>query len=268
MPILTLAGGARLAYGDSGAGRPLVLVHGSPAEGRAWGRVARHLAIGFRVLTPDMPGYGASDALPAAAPPATAAMAAAVGALIAAMGEPVWVAGHSYGGNVALHAALAQRARIKGLALFEPVFFRGLELAGERAALDSARLHFEDYVRRVEGGESAAVSRMVDFWFGAGAFDRLPAPARGFLEKTAPKNAADVKSSFRERIGAAELAAFDRPALIAYGASSPPVVGVIATTLARLLPRAEALSVAGGTHAMLDTHPDAVAALINRLAVR
>jgi pimeloyl-ACP methyl ester carboxylesterase len=55
MPILTLAGRGKVAFGDAGAGAPLVLVHGSPAEGRAWGRVARHLP-GFRVLTPDLPG--------------------------------------------------------------------------------------------------------------------------------------------------------------------------------------------------------------------
>jgi len=263
MPALTLSDGSRLAYGESGAGTPLVLVHGSPAEGRAWGRVARHLASGFRVLTPDMPGYGGSDALPA---PGTAAMAAAVGALIAAQDAPVWVAGHSYGGNVALHAALAQRARVKGLALFEPVFFRGLALDGERTELEAARAHFEDYVRRVESGDAAAVYRMIDFWFGAGAFAGLPPPVRGFLEKSAAKNAADVKAAFRETVAAADLAAFDRPAFVAHGAKSPPVVGAIAAALARLLPQAEAVPIAGGTHAMLDTHPEAVAALINRLA--
>ncbi len=266
MPTLTLRDGTRMAYGDSGAGRPIVLVHGSPAEGRAWGRVAKHLASGFRMLTPDLPGYGGSDPLPAAGARGTAAMAAAVAALIAAQAEPVWVAGHSYGGNVALHAALAERGRVKGIALFEPVFFRGLQLDGERRELEAARAHFEDYVRRVEGGETVAVYRMIDFWFGTGAFDRLPPPVRGFLENAAVRNAADVKAAFRETVAAADLAAFDRPAIVAHGAVSPPVVAAIATTLARLLPRAQALPIAGGTHAMLDTHPEAVAALINRLA--
>lgn len=61
MPTLTLASGSKVAFGDAGAGPPLVRVHGSPAEGRAWSRVARHLGA-FRVLTPDLPGYGGSDA--------------------------------------------------------------------------------------------------------------------------------------------------------------------------------------------------------------
>ncbi len=263
MPSVTLASGATIAYGESGEGPPLVLVHGSPAEGRAWGRVARHLAA-FRVLTPDLPGYGGSARMPNAA--GTAAMAEAVVAVIDAAGAPVWLAGHSYGGNVALHAALARRARIRGLALFEPVFFRGLALAGEQAMLAAAEAHFGDYVRRVESGEHGAVSRMIDFWFGDGAFPKLPAPVQAYLVKSAVTNAADVKSALTEIVSAEALAAFAVPALIAYGGQSPATVPAIAQALARLLPQARTEAIGGATHAMLDTHPDIVAALIGRVA--
>ena len=136
MPSLTLSDRATVAFGDAGAGAPLVLVHGSPADGRAWGRVARHLA-GFRILTPDLPGYGGSDPLRDGS--GTPAMAGAVAAIIDAAGAPVWLAGHSYGGNVALHAALARRADVRGIVLFEPVFFRALALAGERKELALGR---------------------------------------------------------------------------------------------------------------------------------
>lgn len=263
MPGITLANGATIAYGETGAGPPLVLVHGSPAEGRAWGRVARHLGA-FRVLTPDLPGYGGSGRLPHGA--GTAAMADAVAAVIDAAGAPVWLAGHSYGGNVALHAALARRARVRGLALFEPVFFRGLALAGEHAVLAAAEAHFGDYVRRVEGGEHGAVSRMIDFWFGDGAFPKLPAPVQAYLVKSAVTNAADVKAALTENVSAEALAAFAVPTLIAYGAASPAAVPVIAHALAKLLPQASAEPIAGATHAMLDMHPEAVAALIGRVA--
>lgn len=196
----------------------------------------------------------------------TAAMAEAVAAVIDAAGAPVWLAGHSYGGNVALHAALARHPRIRGLALFEPVFFRGLALAGERAALAAAEAHFGDYVCRVERGEHGAVSRMIDFWFGEGAFPKFPAPVQAYLVKSAVTNAADVKAALTENISAGVLAAFAVPTLIAYGASSPAAVPAIAHALARLLPQAKAEAIAGATHAMLDTHPEAVAALIGRVA--
>ncbi len=266
MPDLILANGAKLAYGDTGAGPPLVLVHGSPAEGRAWGRVARHLGT-FRVFTPDLPGYGGSDALRNGA--GTAAMAAAVAAVIdtvAAGAGPVWLAGHSYGGNVALHAALARLACIRGLVLLEPVFFRGLALAGEHGVLAAAQAHFGDYVRRVESGDHGAVSRMIDFWFGDGAFTQLPAPVQAYLTKSAPANAGDVKAALSETLAADALAEFHPPVLIAYGSRSPATVPSIAHALARLLPEARTEAIADATHAMLDTHPERVAALIARMA--
>jgi len=263
MPSVTLASGAKIAYGEAGHGPPLVLVHGSPAEGRAWARVARHLGA-YRVLTPDLPGYGGSERLPNGA--GTAAMAEAVAAVIDTAGAPVWLAGHSYGGNVALHAALARRAHIRGLVLFEPVFFRGLALAGDHVVLAAAQAHFGDYVRRVAGGDHGAVSRMIDFWFGEGAFPTLPAPVQAYLVKCAATNAADVQSALTESVAAEALAAFAVPALIAYGDRSPATVPAIAHALARLLPRAETAAIAGATHAMLDTHPDTVAALIGQVA--
>ncbi len=65
--LLRLADGRRLAYSDRGDpnGYPLVLGHGMPGchrEGTFFHERARH--HGFRILTPDRPGIGASDARP------------------------------------------------------------------------------------------------------------------------------------------------------------------------------------------------------------
>src|SRR5262245_35357018 len=132
------------------AGPSLVLVHGSPGDGRAWTRVSRQLPTDASVVTPDLPGYGS------AAPPSpdtavrTQAMASAIGATIDSCDGPVWLCGHSYGGNVALHAALDRREQVRGLLLLEPVFMRALELSGEREVLAQAREFFSAYVGRVE----------------------------------------------------------------------------------------------------------------------
>jgi len=90
---------------------------------------------------------------------------------------------------------------------------------------------------------------------------------QAYLTGAAPKNAADVKASFAESAEAAALAAFSPRVLIAYGAKSPPVVPAIARALASLLPTAETVPIEGATHAMLDTHPEAVASLIGRVAI-
>jgi len=208
--VLTLRSGASLHFGDVGSGSPLVLLHGSPGSGRAWRNVAKHLPARMRVLTPDLPGNGESDPLPSETPRSTDAVAAAVGELIEHCAEPVWLCGHSYGGNIALHMALLFRKRVMGLALLEPVCMRALDLAGRHAELLDAEAFFTTYLVRVGLGEPDAIGLMIDFWAGAGAYAGLPARQRYFLNETAAKNAEDVRASFSETITAAQLKALDR----------------------------------------------------------
>ncbi|WP_410596914.1 alpha/beta fold hydrolase [Amycolatopsis sp. lyj-23] len=50
-----------LAHDDLGSGRPVLLVHGHPFDRSMWRPQAEHLArSGYRVITPDLRGYGES----------------------------------------------------------------------------------------------------------------------------------------------------------------------------------------------------------------
>ena len=54
--------GVGINYEITGAGRPVVLLHGFPDSGRLWRNQAPVLAdAGFEVIVPDLRGYGASD---------------------------------------------------------------------------------------------------------------------------------------------------------------------------------------------------------------
>jgi pimeloyl-ACP methyl ester carboxylesterase len=56
------SGGVRIEYDVTGAGRPVVLLHGFPDSGRLWRHQVRALAdAGFQVIVPDLRGYGRSD---------------------------------------------------------------------------------------------------------------------------------------------------------------------------------------------------------------
>jgi pimeloyl-ACP methyl ester carboxylesterase len=53
--------GVGIEYQVTGAGRPVVLLHGFPDSGRLWRRQVRALAAaGFQVIVPDLRGYGRS----------------------------------------------------------------------------------------------------------------------------------------------------------------------------------------------------------------
>ena len=56
------AGEAGIEYDVTGAGRPVILLHGFPDSGRLWRNQVPVLAgAGFRVIVPDLRGYGRSD---------------------------------------------------------------------------------------------------------------------------------------------------------------------------------------------------------------
>jgi pimeloyl-ACP methyl ester carboxylesterase len=61
---VSVPGVGKLAYREVGAGSPLILIHGSPGDGRSWSRLVPRLGKRYRVITPDLPGHGGSDALP------------------------------------------------------------------------------------------------------------------------------------------------------------------------------------------------------------
>src|SRR6266516_5413639 len=123
-----------LAHDSAGPsdGPVVVLVHGWPLNRTIWSEVSPRLAAsGFRVLAPDLPGFG--ESLPLLGPrPRVEAYAAELAAFLEGFGPHRFaVAGHSFGGYVAL-----------ALAEMSPHLVGGLGLIASRTGADN------DTVRR------------------------------------------------------------------------------------------------------------------------
>lgn len=108
--------GTKIAYWRSGVGRPLVLVHGSPADHSSFAQLIPHLEPSVTVCAMDRRGRGPSEDGPLYAHEREFEDVAAV---VDALGEEVDLFGHSYGAVCALEAA-----RLAGslgrLILYEP----------------------------------------------------------------------------------------------------------------------------------------------------
>lgn len=117
------AGGIKTNYLEAGAGPPVVLVHGSGPGVTAyanWRLTIPDLAPHFRVLAPDMAGFGFSDK-----PDVVANMARWVGQLtgfLDALGiERASVVGNSFGGGIGIRLAVDHPDRVDRLVLMGSV---------------------------------------------------------------------------------------------------------------------------------------------------
>jgi pimeloyl-ACP methyl ester carboxylesterase len=108
--------GTPLALWTSGAGPPLVLVHGATADHSRWAPALPALEEHFTVHSYDRRGRGESGD---AAGYSIAREFEDLVAVIESVGDDVNVLGHSYGGVCALEAALLTD-RIRKLVLYEP----------------------------------------------------------------------------------------------------------------------------------------------------
>lgn len=107
----------RLHVREGGEGPPLLLLHGFPQTHAMWHTVAPELAKHFRLVMPDLRGYGDSEKIAPTddhAAHGKRAMASDMAALMAALGYARYrVAGHDRGGRVTHRLALDFPAQIE-----------------------------------------------------------------------------------------------------------------------------------------------------------
>ncbi|MER5276973.1 alpha/beta hydrolase [Streptomyces sp. NPDC002809] len=101
-----------VAYERSGAGEPLLLLHGIGHHRQAWDPVTPVLAVERDVIAMDLPGFGASPGLPDDLPYDLATVAPLLGTFCEAIGvDRPHVAGNSLGGLLALELGREKVAR-------------------------------------------------------------------------------------------------------------------------------------------------------------
>lgn len=133
------AGGHRWVYLEAGAGPPLLLIHGFTGAKENWLPVMAALARHYRVIAPDLPGWGDSERRDDTTY-GFAEQASHLEAFVAAVApgaEAIDLVGHSMGGGIAALWAGGQPERLRRLVL-----------------LDAAGVPFDNaFARRVVAGE-------------------------------------------------------------------------------------------------------------------
>jgi pimeloyl-ACP methyl ester carboxylesterase len=123
------ANGVRLHAAEAGRGPLVLLLHGFPQFWWAWRAQLADLAdAGFRVVAPDLRGYGASDKPPRGYDLPT--LAGDVAALVRALGErEAVVVGHDWGGLLAWTTAVLHPRAVRRLVVVSMAHPRRLRAA-------------------------------------------------------------------------------------------------------------------------------------------
>lgn len=119
--------GKKISYLDRGEGKPVVLVHCSSACYREWLPLIKSLPKQFRILAPDLWGYGKSETFNFGDTFNEHIDVKTVAKMLELCDEPAHLIGHSYGGALAIEAARLNPHKVETLTLIEPSCFQLLQ---------------------------------------------------------------------------------------------------------------------------------------------
>jgi pimeloyl-ACP methyl ester carboxylesterase len=139
--------GVRLAYDDEGHGPAVVCLHAIGHGARDFAPLRARLRDRYRIIAPDWPGHGSSEADHR---PVSAARYASLlaGLLDAAAVERCVLVGNSIGGTVAVRHAAAHPEQVRGLVLENPGGLAATDDALARAVLGGMVRFFAAGTRR------------------------------------------------------------------------------------------------------------------------
>lgn len=242
---------------DADPDAPVVaLVHGTMDRATSFVRVAA-LLDDLHVVNYDRRGYARSQGVG----PLTESIEDHVADLVSVLaGRPAVVAGHSFGGDVAIATAVRHPGLVVAVAAYEPPLPWLSWWPDDTAGNEAFRL-------AEEGRASEAAEAFMVRMTGEDAWARLPERTRAERRADGPALVADVRSL---RHGPAPFlpAAVGVPVVVGVGTESPEHLRRTAPRLAEELPDAELVEFPGAGHGAHISHPGPFAAFVRRAVAR
>ena len=237
--------GTPIAFAVGGHGVPVLLVHGTTADHTRWSPLLATLEPFFRVYRVDRRGRGGSGD---AEGYSIEHEYEDVAAVIESIGEPVHVLGHSFGGLVALEAALrVPRTALRSLSVYEAPIQTGtapVQLLDQMDALvaqgdrdGAVTVFFRDLL--CVPTDDLTLLQMLPTW-------RKRCAAAHTMAR-------ELRAAFAYQLDAPRFATLDVPTMLLVGEGSPEPMQNATQALAAALPGARIEVLRGQQHNAMDT---------------
>jgi pimeloyl-ACP methyl ester carboxylesterase len=251
MEKVTSADGTPIAYYRSGAGSPLILVHGTSGSNPVfgWTAVLATLDQHFRIYAVDRRGYRESGDSPTYAIEREFEDIAAVADSI---GKPANLLGHSFGALCALEAALLTR-NLRKLILYEPAIpVPGIPIYPE-GVIDRLQALLDAGDR--EGVLTTLYRKVV--MMPPDEIEQLrSSPAWSARVATAHTVPREARAEERYEFDGQRFKALDTPTLLLLGGDSPQFLKEATKTIDTALPNSRVAVMPGQQHIAMVTAPE------------
>ena len=219
----------------------------------------------FKLLAPDLLGYGGTAEWVGNPGELLRDEAALVSALADHAGGKFHLVGHSFGGAVVLRLAMEQPGRLLSLTLIEPMACWLLDphdpadhYAEIKGVADTYRECFE------AGDKEGAVKPYIEYWNGAGTWESLSEDFQNYVLRTAEKTLNEFTAIFDPANQIGDLEKLDIPTLVMRGGETHPPTRRMTEIILDAMPRAQGAVIDGAGHMSPLTHTEQVNGEIER----
>lgn len=258
--------GRRVSYLEYGTGEPIVLLHAGGSSGKQWVKTAGLLKDRFRVIAPDLWGFGGTESWSGEQELTHDHQAFLVAGVIEHLcKEPAHLVGHSYGGATAVRVILRNRALVRTAVLIEPILTPLLKVAGEEK-------HFREYFDMAQsflgnvaaGNLDEAWRGFLDYRNGPGTWEALPEAPRERFRAVSESTVAAFRSNLNNPTSLMDLEQLSLPTLLLCGEKTTVPDRRVTEILRDHIPHCRYELIEGADHMSPLSHPAFIAQAVER----
>jgi pimeloyl-ACP methyl ester carboxylesterase len=254
--------GVEIAYLDRGNGPPVIIAHCSSASHREWLPLIEALEPDWRVLAPDLIGYGQSGPWPEGKVFTGQADLAVLLEFANKVERPIHLVGHSYGAALALEAARGLGSKVQSLTLVEPVAFNLLRVERRPEWAEIERLGVVVLTAVSKGDDRDAAAAFMRYWLGRLRWWLSPEKFKAAITATIHKVALEFMILIEAGARLSDYASLTAPTLLIVGGKTRAPARAVVDMLSKALPNATMTVLKGAGHMSPFTHPSEVNRLI------